>query len=196
MRPISDSYVPETYADLLRCVKQTQGFEFYRWLPEDGFRAKAGDIVRIAADGTIRPAPDATKADLFTYAATIRRVVDGDTLIIAIDVAPQVYHVEKMRLRGLDCPEISCDEGGAANRFTESLLVRGQPVIIHTTKPDKYDRCLADVFVPPSVGSDSQLATPDAQLAASGPVFLNNALLEHGHAERKDAWEFGDWGLE
>ena len=24
-------------------------------------------------------------------------------------------------------------------------------------------------------------------------IFLNNALLENGHAVRKDAWEFGDW---
>lgn len=24
-------------------------------------------------------------------------------------------------------------------------------------------------------------------------TFLNNALLEQNHAERKDAWEFGAW---
>ena len=49
---------------------------------------------------------------------------------------------------------------------------------IHATKPDKYDRYLADVFIATGRGAD---------------VFLNNALLEQGLAERKDAWEFGDW---
>ena len=29
--------------------------------------------------------------------------------------------------------------------------------------------------------------------AKEGEVFLNNALLENGHAARKDKWEFGDW---
>ena len=41
-----------------------------------------------------------------------------------------------------------------------------------------YDRDLADVFVVTSRGEE---------------VFVNNALLEQNHAERKDAWEFGDW---
>ena len=49
---------------------------------------------------------------------------------------------------------------------------------VSTTKPDKYDRYLADGFVPVEKGES---------------VFLNSALLENGHAVRKDAWEFGDW---
>jgi endonuclease YncB( thermonuclease family) len=68
--------------------------------------------------------------------------------------------------------------GKAAKRFTESLVARAAAVTICTTKPDKYDRYLADVFL-----------TTDA-----GEVFLNNALLENGHAAVKRAWEFSDWG--
>lgn len=62
--------------------------------------------------------------------------------------------------------------------LTEALLARATAVTICTTKPDKYDRYLADVF----------LATSD-----DGHVFLNNALLENGHAVLKRAWEFADW---
>ncbi|MDA1275774.1 MAG: thermonuclease family protein [Verrucomicrobia bacterium] len=51
-------------------------------------------------------------------------------------------------------------------------------VQICTTKPDKYDRCLADVYIETSGGSE---------------VFVNNALLERNLAVRKDAWEFRDW---
>lgn len=40
-------------------------------------------------------------ADLFTDVATLRRVVDGDTRIIAIDVASEIFHTEKnIRTRG------------------------------------------------------------------------------------------------
>ena len=50
---------------------------------------------------------------------------------------------------------------------------------ICTTKPDKYDRYLADVFVEAKAGE---------------PVFLNNALLAASHAVVKREWEFTDWG--
>ena len=68
----------------------------------------------------------------------------------------------------------------------------GDEVILSTTKPDKYNRSLADVFIikPRSVsqllpaGAGSAL---DSQLnAEGGEIFLNNALLQNGHAERYD----------
>jgi endonuclease YncB( thermonuclease family) len=72
---------------------------------------------------------------------------------------------------------MSTPEGRAAKRFVEALIAKTTAIVINTTKPDKYDRYLADVFL-----------TTD-----SGEIFLNNALLENGQAVRKDAWEFGDW---
>ena len=157
------------------------GFKLYRALaPEQAQRFGKADIVRFGDDSSVRRADGATKAELFTYGAVIRRVVDGDTVVIAIEVAPAVWLEEKLRLRGLDCPELSTPEGKVAKRFIDGLLPAGTAVIISTTKPDKYDRYLADVFAPAESGE---------------PVFVNNALLENGHAERKDAWEFRDWGL-
>lgn len=136
---------------------------------------------------------DVTKAELFTFDATIRRVVDADTLIIGIEVAPGIWLEEKLRLRGLDAPELSTPEGKAAKRFVDGLLPAGTAVIISTTKPDKYDRYLADVFV----GGTEKLRAESSESRAGRQdeeIFLNNALLENGHAERKDAWQFGDWG--
>jgi len=34
---------------------------------------------------------------------------------------------------------------------------------------------------------------PNGDSAGAAEVFLNNHLLEQGHAARKDAWELGDW---
>ena len=152
------------------------GFKLYQPLDSDQARRFAkGDIVRLGE--RLTRADDATKADLFTYAATLRRVVDGDTLVVALEVAPGIFIEQKLRLRGLDCPEMKTPEGKVAKRFVEALVAKTTAVTINTSKPDKYDRYLADVFL----------------TTESGEVFLNNALLENGQAVRKDAWEFGDW---
>ena len=152
------------------------GFKLYRE-PGASSKLKAGDIVRLTGDG-IRSVADATKADLFTYAATLRRVVDGDTLVVALEVAPGIFVEQKLRLRGLDCPELGTPEGQAAKRFVQTLVTASASVVLSTTKPDKYDRYLADVFLSPATGEE---------------IFLNNTLLQNHHALRKDAWEFRDW---
>ncbi len=185
------------------------GFKFYRTLgPSSPLTTQ--DMVRLNEDG-VRRIEGATKAQLFTYAATVRKIVDGDTLVVALAVAPDFTHELKLRLRGLDCPEISTAAGRAAKAFVDDLLRAGDEVILCTTKPDKYDRYLADVFVGGSKGesmkvkdgaSDPSPAGSVAQLLAASqrsedratlnsplraaPVFLNNALLASGHATRYD----------
>jgi endonuclease YncB( thermonuclease family) len=153
------------------------GFKLYWPLTaEQAKRFAKGDIVRVARDDSIRRADDATKAELFTYAATLRRVIDGDTLVVALEVSPGVFIEQTLRLRGLDCPEMSTPEGKAAKRFVDALVAKTTAIVINTTKPDKYDRYLADVFL-----------TIDSE-----EIFLNTMLLANGHAVRKDADEFGD----
>lgn len=156
--------------------------------PEQAQEVKEGDLVRLSSAGQIAPAEGATKADLFTYRVEIGKVVDGDTLWIKIYLRPRHWIKQKLRLRGLDCPELSTPEGKAAKRFVDALVARTTSVVINTTKPDKYDRYLADVFL--------QVASEPASGTSTAPeseIFLNNLLLENGHAVRKDAWEFGDW---
>ncbi len=107
-------------------------------------------------------------------------VIDGDTLKAAIDLGLGVWTVQKLRLRGLDAPEIESAEGREAKAFLEKQVTRGCkklqdvakgsekskttqpletsgnllqpleiscPVLIRTSKSDKYDRYLADLFV-------------------------------------------------
>ena len=153
------------------------GFKNYREL---GSLAKltTSDIVRLN-EGGVRKINDATKADLFTYTATVRKVIDGDTLIVTQLLAPGWRHELKLRLRGLDCPEISTAAGRAAKRFVDGLIQAGDEIIASTTKPDKYDRYLADVFV-------RQLKAASLEPKVEEELFLNNALLEHGYAVRYD----------
>lgn len=62
-----------------------------------------------------------------------------------------------------------------------------------TTKPDKYDRYLADVFVGQTgsteLGAESSTPAADSNsslVTSHSSLFLNNALLEAGHAVRYD----------
>ncbi len=144
------------------------GFKLYRPLaPGEALGLKAGVIVG-AGDGDygIKPAPEAKSADLFTYRIKIGRVIDGDTLLVTI-LLPQCEMDEKLRLRGLDCPEMDTPAGKAAKRYVETLLVETAEVIITTSKVDKYDRYLADMHLRQRSGET---------------IFLNNALLVGGHA--------------
>lgn len=157
------------------------GFKIYLPLTtEDTRRLKlvAGMIVRVETDGAITRDAEATKADLFTYRAREVRVVDGDTLAVTIDLPPGREIDKKLRLRGLNCPEMDTAGGKAARRFVQGHVDAASTILLATTKPDKYDRYLADVFID----------------AASGEsTFLNNALLETGHAVPSDGSAPIDW---
>lgn len=151
------------------------GFATYRDV--EATRFEAGDFVRVDSTGRIIREPDATKADLFTYHAEVLKVVDGDTLWVKVYLEPGRWVKQKLRLRDLDCPELITPQGKAAKRLVDALVAATTAVTICTTKPDKYDRYLADVF----------LTTP------AGEVYLNNELLRHGHAVGKNDYAPTDW---
>jgi micrococcal nuclease len=65
------------------------------------------------------------------------RAVDGDTIRVG---------GERVRLRGIDTPEMSELEGPAAKQRLEELL-RSGPIRIEPRGRDIYDRLVADVFV-------------------------------------------------
>lgn len=153
------------------------GFKLYHPLTTAAQRRlEAGAFVRWD-DGEFLPAREATSADLFTYRATVRRVVDGDTLHVSVAL-PHYVMDEKIRLRGLDCPELDTAEGKAAKRYVERLLLDAGDVMLTTSKVDKYDRYLADVHLTTRSGET---------------LFLNNALLREGHATPMGAEAMEEW---
>ena len=159
-----------------RCVDL--GFEAYRALtPAQAQRLADGDLVRRAVDGALHADAETSTTNLYTYAAQVLRVVDGDTLWTAIAVIPGEWRKEKLRLRGIDCPELGTAAGEAAKRYVQAQVAQATAVVVTTTKPDKWDRYLSDVYL-----------TLDG-----AEVFLNNRLLELGHARRYDDVSPEDW---
>jgi len=163
--------------DETRCMDL--GFAAYRPLTEtEQRRLSDGQIVRRERDGTLTRAPAATANDLYTYEAAVLRVVDGDTLWMVIHLTPTDWRKEKLRLRGIDCPERGTSGGEAATRYVQTLVREATQIVLTSTKPDKWDRYLCDVYLTPAGGPD---------------VFLNNRLLERGHARRYDDVTPEDW---
>ena len=116
------------------------------------------------------------RAAFYTYCAKVVRVVDGDTVWLDVDCGFGIWIEQKVRLRGIDTPEIATAAGLRSRDFVSQALADLPCVAVTTTKPDKYDRYLADVFYLP--GSDD----PEAVLRQG--VFLNRDLLKAGLAKR------------
>lgn len=158
-----------------------KGFSAYRELSAGEVRKyKNGDFVKLNK-GRLEKVPDGKPADLYTYEAGLVRVIDADTFWMKIWTAPPEWRKEKLRLRGMDAPELNTEEGRSAKRFVEALFKKSKKIRVTTTKPDKYHRYLSDVF----------LLMPDGK-----EIFLNNRLLETGRAWRTDRIPPSEWEKE
>lgn len=95
---------------------------------------------------------------MYQYKAVIRKVVDGDTLEIDIDLGLSIWvRNEKIRLYGINTPEVygvkkgspEWELGNNASEFVKRVVLVGQEVMIETykDKKEKFGRFLADVFI-------------------------------------------------
>jgi len=125
-------------------------------------KAKAGKALK-------RPSPG-----LYTYEAFVERVVDGDTIIVRMDLGFDVLKRERIRLRGIDAAEMGTDEGEKSRRFLEKKLRKIEKVILRTHWHDMYGRYVADVMY------DSGNLSKDKVLKKGR--FLNQELLDSGMA--------------
>jgi endonuclease YncB( thermonuclease family) len=131
---------------------------------------------------------DITDAMSYTYSALIDRVVDGDTLLVLIEVGFGIIVRDRLRLRGINCPEVSTPEGVKAKKFVEKLLPVGSTIVLqsHKCATDIYGRFVVDVFFAKTPGhQDTKTpAFDDASAIIKDGTYLNQLLLDEGHAER------------
>ena len=86
--------------------------------------------------------------------------------------------LERIRLRGIDAPELNMPEGREARAFVERALGGAAVVALKTYKTDRYARYVADVFYDPAaVAGDGK----EVNIFESGR-FLNREIIEAGHA--------------
>lgn len=85
---------------------------------------------------------------MYEYTATIAKVIDGDTVDCVIDLGLRVFVKQRVRLFGINAPEMSSPGGPPAKRRLQELLPVGAEVVIrtHKDKQEKYGRYLG-VFI-------------------------------------------------
>jgi len=120
------------------------------------------------------------KEQLYNYKAELIKVVDGDTVDLNISLGCGVFKKERVRLEGLNAPEIHTKDlrekavGLDAMAFTERFLGDGfGKCYVKSSERGKYGRLLIELFV-------------DGKS-------LNKSLIKEGHARiynggKRKAW--------
>lgn len=108
--------------------------------------------------------------DSFTRSAEVRRVIDGDTIEVMVDMGFKRYSIERLRLLGVDTPEMRGDQrelGLLSKMFVEDKFLNNKNIVIQSEKGDAFGRWLADVYYTDNNGQQ---------------IYLNNELIEKGFA--------------
>lgn len=96
-------------------------------------------------------------ADLYRYAATVLRIIDGDTVAASVDLGCRVHWQGSVRCAGFDAPEVHGDTKPAGDRATRYLQAQcpvGSTVYLNSlafepnSEQDSFGRMLAIVTLP------------------------------------------------
>ena len=92
---------------------------------------------------------------LYTYVCEIERIVDGDTVDCIIDLGFGVKIKERVRLDGIDAPEVRTrdlqekERGKEAALYLENIFNKSKNVILKSKEFNrgKYGRVIGDFYV-------------------------------------------------
>jgi endonuclease YncB( thermonuclease family) len=79
------------------------------------------------------------------YTGNIERVVDGDTLVIDIDLGFDIHYKCRVRLLGVLAPELSTKRGRDCKEYFGLQLDKDVTVIVELHGKDRYGRWLGNV---------------------------------------------------
>jgi endonuclease YncB( thermonuclease family) len=113
---------------------------------------------------------------IYVFKSSVLRVIDGDTLLLLIDVGFTMKKEQRVRLAEIDTPSIDLTAGKKAYVYVRDQLAQVPFVTIKTNKVDIYGRYVANVFY-------SFLEQNWRKVFQEGR-YLNQELLDRGHAKR------------
>jgi micrococcal nuclease len=98
---------------------------------------------------------------MYEYKCKVKRVVDGDTMDVILDLGFDVHHAVRVRLAGIDTPESRTRDKDekARGKLSKAFLkesIKGRKVILKTKIKDskgKFGRVIAEVWVEFEEGS-------------------------------------------
>jgi endonuclease YncB( thermonuclease family) len=128
-----------------------------------------GGALRRAARSIKRP----TQAT-YVYKAIVEHVVDGDTLLVRLDLGFTTWKEQRLRLASIDTPALDEPKGPEAAAFVEQELAPCEFVMVKTNKIDIYGRYVAHVFY--------RKGETDKATVFERGTYLNQKLLDRGLA--------------
>ena len=85
---------------------------------------------------------------MYEYKCEIARVIDGDTVDVNIDLGFGIHTFKRIRIEGIDTPEVRGEErkaGLAVKELVEALLPVGSKTVVRVSGRGKYGRWIGDL---------------------------------------------------
>lgn len=115
---------------------------------------------------------------MFQYEATIKRVIDGDTLLLDIDLGFHVRFETSIRLARINTPDlVNYGLNGVEDRAAAYVMQHcppGSVCVVAITRAEKYGRWLAELCYSPG--------ETDRKNILENPRVLNDELVREGLA--------------
>ena len=120
---------------------------------------------------------------MYQYKAQVKAVIDADTIDVLIDLGFGVHTMQRLRLYGIDAPEMKTEAGKVAKEYVKSVLLGADAsmfVYVRTLKDkkDKYGRKLAVLYFDPV----SMLLDHDESKIEMMASSFNLQIVKNGHA--------------
>lgn len=166
--PLKDPKEREFY--MKRAVAEGWSRDLLRQAIREGIYREGTDKKKRSSK-TVLKRPD---QGLHTYVALVEKVVDGDTLLVRIDLGFDVWKSQRIRLRGIDTEPANTPKGKKATAYVEKVLAKVSFIVLKTYQVDMYYRYVADVFYHPTLQLKEQVF--------ENGYFLNEELVQKKHA--------------
>jgi endonuclease YncB( thermonuclease family) len=152
------SKVPETglswahYRELLTVSDPEERAFYERLAASEGF---SRDRLTAAIDADFfskkksnKKAPQLKRPESLRYVfeAKLLRIIDGDTLLLELDLGFGLKKEHRVRLAHIDACTSTSDKGRAATKMVTDRLVTADRVLVQTKRADKHGRYIGNIF--------------------------------------------------
>lgn len=115
---------------------------------------------------------------MFQYEARVKRIIDGDTMILTVDLGFKIWTEINVRLARIDTAEVvNFGLAGVEDRarmYVESFCPPGSTVVVTISRAEKYGRWLGEILFSPGV--------EERMAILQNPRVLNDELVREGFA--------------
>ena len=96
---------------------------------------------------------------MYTYSARLVRVIDGDTVVMDLDLGFYQWRLGRSyRLGRINAPEMNTPLGPASRDYLTGLLANAGFLMVTTSKADSFDRWIVELFADGMNISDQMVA--------------------------------------